>query len=288
MSRDIWRQRTSNFISRVALGDTTNHINTAAPPKRTAKRKRKVPANTESNSRRRLDNDPDTEAPAIFGVGPSTASADAASAASKNVFHPAFANIPGLNLGSRLTKSDKNTAGASDVGYFVRGMGNPRHIEQAYTWGARNLLDPRLYNRLVKRIAVDDQCLDVVDCPELRNLMLFIGAQLDDGDIPHRTKLSQLISTRFRAEYTAIIREIKNALGRVAFTDDVCLGNLGSHLAITAHYIIKDSNGNLVLKTQLVAFRRLEGSHTGDNLGNVFVQVMKEIGCLHKVGTLSR
>ncbi|KAJ6542329.1 hypothetical protein DFH09DRAFT_874064, partial [Mycena vulgaris] len=61
---------------------------------------------------------------------------------------------------------------------------------------------------------------------------------LDDGDIPHRTKLSQLISTRFHAEYTAMIREIQNALGRVAFTDDVwSRGNLDSHLAITAHYI---------------------------------------------------
>lgn len=144
------------------------------------------------------------------------------------------------------------------------------------------------------------QSLDVVDCPELRDLLLFIGAQLEDGDIPHRTKLSQLISTRFHIEYTAMIKEIQvrkyfsrnlfvnslhqNSLGRIALTDDVWSRvNLDSHLAITAHYIIKDSNGNLVLKTQLVAFRRLQGSHTGENLGKVFVQVMKEIGCLHKV-----
>jgi hypothetical protein len=36
-------------------------------------------------------------------------------------------------------------------------------------------------------------------------------------------------------------------------------------------------------KTQLVVFRRLEGSNTDDNLGKVFVQVLKEIGCLDKV-----
>ncbi|KAJ7351424.1 hypothetical protein DFH08DRAFT_655033, partial [Mycena albidolilacea] len=61
---------------------------------------------------------------------------------------------------------------------------------------------------------------------------------LEDRDIPHRSKLSQLISTRFHVEYTAMIKEIQNSLGRVAFTDDVWSRvNLDSHLAITAHYI---------------------------------------------------
>ncbi|KAJ7790431.1 hypothetical protein B0H14DRAFT_2396433, partial [Mycena olivaceomarginata] len=116
-------------------------------------------------------------------------------------------------------------------------------------------------------------------------LLLFIGAQLEDEDIPHRTKLSQLISTRFNIEYTAMIDEIQlwNSLDRVSFTDDIWTRvNLDSHLAITAHYIVKDTRGNLILKTQLVAFRRLQGSHTGENIGKVFVQVMKEIGCVHK------
>ena len=37
------------------------------------------------------------------------------------------------------------------------------------------------------------QSLDVVDSPELRDLLLFISA-LDDSDIPHRSKLSELIA----------------------------------------------------------------------------------------------
>jgi hypothetical protein len=50
------------------------------------------------------------------------------------------------------------------------------------------------------------QSLDVVDCPELRNLLLFIGAELQDEDIPHRTKMSELISKRFQVE---LIKEIQ-------------------------------------------------------------------------------
>ncbi|KAJ7617524.1 hypothetical protein DFH06DRAFT_961660, partial [Mycena polygramma] len=61
---------------------------------------------------------------------------------------------------------------------------------------------------------------------------------LDDNDIPHRTKMSELISTRFQVEYQKMIHEIQNALGRVSFTQDIWSRvNLDSHLAITAHYI---------------------------------------------------
>ncbi|KAJ6463694.1 hypothetical protein C8R47DRAFT_931953, partial [Mycena vitilis] len=60
---------------------------------------------------------------------------------------------------------------------------------------------------------------------------------LQDEDIPHRTKLGELISARFQVEYQAMIHEIQNAPGRVAFTDDVWTRvNLDSHLGITASY----------------------------------------------------
>jgi hypothetical protein len=48
------------------------------------------------------------------------------------------------------------------------------------------------------------------------------------------------------------------------------------------HYIVRNADGHLVLKTQLVAFRRLEGSHSGQNIGQVFVQARKGIGAQSK------
>jgi hypothetical protein len=41
----------------------------------------------------------------------------------------------------------------------------------------------------------------LLDCSELLDLLLFIGAKLKDEAIPHRTKTSQLIATRFQVEY---------------------------------------------------------------------------------------
>jgi len=49
----------------------------------------------------------------------------------------------------------------------------------------------------------------------------------------------------------------------------------------------KSPSGHLVLKSQLIAFRNFHGSHTGVNIGKVFVQIIKEIGCLHKISMIT-
>ncbi len=93
-----------------------------------------------------------------------------------------------------------------------------------------------------------------------------------------------MIFEAFEKEYKAIIDRIQNAMGRVSFTSDIwSRKNLQSYMAITAHYIMCDASGRLVLRTDLVAFRGLDESHTGVNLAKVFLDVMKEIGTLNKV-----
>lgn len=56
--------------------------------------------------------------------------------------------------------------------------------------------------------ATCSQSLDVVDFPELWDLLLLIGAQLEDHDIPHHTKLSEMITTRFKTEYNKMVEDI--------------------------------------------------------------------------------
>ncbi|KZP07598.1 hypothetical protein FIBSPDRAFT_708605, partial [Athelia psychrophila] len=63
---------------------------------------------------------------------------------------------------------------------------------------------------------------------------------LDDKDIPHCTKLSEMITARFKVEHAAMVRDIRHSLGRVATTADVWTRkNLDSHIAITAHYLMR-------------------------------------------------
>jgi len=82
------------------------------------------------------------------------------------------------------------------------------------------------YQQLVHWVSVDDQVceksvnywqyfyhgsqsINVVDCPKLQDLLLFIGAELHEKDIPHCTKLVQLITERFQIEYKQILEELE-------------------------------------------------------------------------------
>ncbi|KII88823.1 hypothetical protein PLICRDRAFT_73506, partial [Plicaturopsis crispa FD-325 SS-3] len=67
--------------------------------------------------------------------------------------------------------------------------------------------------------------------------------ELEDKDIPHRTKLSEMILNRFKLGYQKMTDKIKarhpsqNSLGCVSFTSDMWSSqNLSGYMAVTAHY----------------------------------------------------
>ncbi|KAJ7780372.1 hypothetical protein B0H14DRAFT_2631148 [Mycena olivaceomarginata] len=276
---------------RIALGDATNTVGAAAAPNpRKRKRASGTTTNSEANTRRRLKHDSNIDAPAIL------VSARPLPLLPLPLLHPTRSTIR-LSPISRTpapSPTSPKKAPPRDARHFTRGahmaakpdslpvensisstrpdrkklprIGPPgktpkadnRHSEspQIRAWKAKdgtnlgtsssNKNSPsgeREEFTLPSFLRQTNQSLDVVDCPELRDLFLFIAAQLEDEDIP-RDKTGP------------------------------------------AHFIT-DANGNLALKTQLVVFRRLEGSHAGDNLGKVFVQVLKEIGCLHKISMIT-
>ncbi|KAI3998430.1 hypothetical protein GGG16DRAFT_29107, partial [Schizophyllum commune] len=67
---------------------------------------------------------------------------------------------------------------------------------------------------------------------------------MDESDLPHRTKMTELIEERFEREFANMREEMKNSPGRIAFTLDVWSRvNLESYLAITAHYVHTTSDG---------------------------------------------
>ncbi|GLB45633.1 putative encoded by [Lyophyllum shimeji] len=144
------------------------------------------------------------------------------------------------------------------------------------------------YERFVRWIAVDDQSINVIDSPELRDLLLYVGTQLDEDDLPHRTKLTQLIYERFQLEFKKLIEELKNAAGRISFTSDLWTDqNRRSYMAITAHFMSFGINGQVTMTTRLVAFRYVPGSHSGQNLAKVFVAILKELGIFNRIGMVT-
>ncbi|KAF9000949.1 hypothetical protein BDQ17DRAFT_1426783 [Cyathus striatus] len=49
------------------------------------------------------------------------------------------------------------------------------------------------YTRLARWIVVDGQSMNTVEFPEQRDLLLFLSADITENDIPHRTKVADLI-----------------------------------------------------------------------------------------------
>lgn len=54
------------------------------------------------------------------------------------------------------------------------------------------------------------QSMGVVECEEFRELLQFICPHLRaEGAIPHRTKLSELVSSTFRQQYESMVSDIE-------------------------------------------------------------------------------
>jgi hypothetical protein len=106
----------SALTTRAPLVDTTNMANLDA------RGKRKRSGNQNGSRMRRRINATDANTPAVFGVGPSSATAGAAAAASQSVFHPSLINIPNVNFGSVLDNNTVSSASATDVWFFVHGV----------------------------------------------------------------------------------------------------------------------------------------------------------------------
>lgn len=49
-------------------------------------------------------------------------------------------------------------------------------------------------------------------------------------------------------------------------------------MAVTAHFCTRDTDGRLVLRSHLIAFRLVKGSHTGVHLAKILMEVIKSAG----------
>lgn len=57
-------------------------------------------------------------------------------------------------------------------------------------------------------------------------------------------------------------------------------------MAVTAHYMLKIDD-DLVMKSRLIAFRHITGSHTGMALGKEMVKILDELGIMNRVSSCS-
>ncbi|CAG7851404.1 SubName: Full=Uncharacterized protein {ECO:0000313/EMBL:CCA76236.1} [Serendipita indica DSM 11827] len=140
-------------------------------------------------------------------------------------------------------------------------------------------------------IVIDDQPLSIVESKEFRQFFFYCCRDLNETDLPHKDKVRNGINTLFKKKQSEWMADAQNCPGRVSFTTDLWTDNvLHAFMAITAHFITeKVENGSPVWKmeSRLISFKNIIGSHTGEALGQAFVDILTECGLAHKVGRIT-
>ncbi|KDN41816.1 hypothetical protein RSAG8_07187, partial [Rhizoctonia solani AG-8 WAC10335] len=145
--------------------------------------------------------------------------------------------------------------------------------------------DSGFVDHMLQWIISDDQPMNVVEKEEFRELLIYCGqGRIRDQDIPHRDKLTAAAWAMYLLEKGKIDNEMKSAQGAISLTSDLWTDtNRRSFMAVTAHYI--NNSGSLV--DQLIAFRKINGHHTGANVGHALFEVLQESGITDKIGYIT-
>lgn len=101
-----------------------------------------------------------------------------------------------------------------------------------------------------------------------------------ESDIVHWDKLTDIVKDRAAQIEAELSKLLQEAPGKILFTfDGWTSAIMRAYIAITAHYI----NDDWELKSELLAFEELEGSHTGENLAEVLYTILDLHRIKHKV-----
>jgi hypothetical protein len=107
---------------------------------------------------------------------------------------------------------------------------------------------------------------------------------VSDRELPHQTVLTNKIYEQYVKDHHKLVEEVKNVLGRVSFTSDIWSDpNLTPFLAMTIHFCKRNQFRGLEVVHCLLAFHFFEGSHDGENIGQVMYDIIKEAGAHRKV-----
>jgi hypothetical protein len=143
-----------------------------------------------------------------------------------------------------------------------------------------------LMDYIVELIVSEDEAFQLVDKGPFRRLLQYLRPSLSDNDIPHRTKTRQEILDRTSFAIERIKKALAHVDSKISMTFDSWTSLVGDpFLSVTAHYIDSPVNKpqEWELKMEQLAFRYIEGNHSGANIGRILVEVIDDYGIRKKV-----
>jgi hypothetical protein len=143
---------------------------------------------------------------------------------------------------------------------------------------------------IVELIVSEDEAIQLVDKGPFRRLLQYLRPSLSENDIPHCTKTRQEILDRARLVVERIKDKLAHVDSKISMTFDSWTSLIGDpFLSVTAHYIDApvDKPQEWELKTEQLAFKYIEGNHSGANIGRILIEVIDEYGIRKQVCTIS-
>ncbi|KEP45349.1 hAT family dimerization protein [Rhizoctonia solani 123E] len=138
---------------------------------------------------------------------------------------------------------------------------------------------------LTEWFAEDDISFNMVSHRGFRRFVNYLGqGKVTTKDLPDRHSIAAKAATLSVEAKERIKDEIKHARGKVSCTTDLWTDDSQrAFMCITAHF----HNAQKRQVNRLIAFRVIEGSHTGGCLAENFFEVMEEFGIIRKLGWIT-
>ncbi|QRV97805.1 hAT family dimerization protein [Ceratobasidium sp. AG-Ba] len=153
-----------------------------------------------------------------------------------------------------------------------------------------DITETGLARYMAEFVAEQDLAFNIVQAPSFRRLLCYVGQNNITPDmIPERRVVAQAVSDLTEEAKKRLAKSMQSAEGRISITSDLWTDEMDRpFMAATAHYATKQtSDEKEELTVNLIAFRFVDSSHTGENLGKILFGILSEYGILHKIGSIT-
>ncbi|KAJ7435286.1 hypothetical protein FB451DRAFT_1418305 [Mycena latifolia] len=125
--------------------------------------------------------------------------------------------------------------------------------------------------QLIKVFVTNDLSIHLIESREFRDLLLLLRESLSDKDIPHQTKLTNLIIEAWMRYYHELKATLGAAIGLISFTADIWS---------------RAKTRQVLLHQALLAFRRIRGAHSGQRIARIVYNILDNAEIIKKHFTL--